>query len=267
MRYGARPWLLYAFAAAVYLFLYAPIIHVVVNSFNADQSLIGWGGFTLDWYRRIWAHPAVLEGTRNSLIIGLSVTALSVAIGTSAAVSSQRAPRWLRSLMDSLTYARIIMPELVLALALLIYMAAINIPRGFVGTILGHTVWASAYVTVIVQARLAGRDPATDEAARDLGATRWRTFWRVTLPEILPAVVAGGLLVFAFSFEDVVTSYFLAGDKNTLPIVILSLIRYEVNPGVNAIGAALIALTGVVLFPYLLINWRTLTAPAARRRA
>lgn len=266
MRLRQRPWPIYILATAVYVFLYTPIIHVVINSFNANSSLVGWGGFTLHWYSDIWAHAVVLDGTRNSVIISVLVTMFSVVLGTAGAVAVQRAPRWVRAAMNAITYARIIMPELVLAIALLIFLTAVHIPRGILGTVIGHVVWASAYVTVIVAARLTGRDPATDEAARDLGATRWRAFWRVTLPDLMPAIAASALLVFAFSFEDVVTSYFLSGDQNTLPMVILSLIRYEVNPGVNAIGAALIAVTALVLVPYILVTWQTLVGPGGPKR-
>jgi len=211
-------------------------VHVVLQSFNANRSMVGWGGFTTEWYTRIWSNETVLEGASNSLIIAVLVTFPGGCAG------DQHRRRQPEATGKGPFPARC--PDLCPhhhARAGAGHCAVDLYERDPHPTRDSrdgdcHTVWSSAYVTVIVNARLAGRDQSLDEAARDLGATRWRAFWRVTLPDLMPAVAASALLVFAYSFEDVVTSYFLSGDKNTLPTVILSLIRYEVNPGVNAIG-------------------------------
>jgi spermidine/putrescine transport system permease protein len=265
--FDRKPWGLYAFVALVYAFLFAPMILVVLNSFNANKSLVGWGGFTLHWYGKAWTNEFVIQGAKNSLFIAAVVTLLSAMLGTAAALALARSRRFTRALIDGTTYARIVIPELVLALSLLIFLTRINLPRGIASIIVGHVVFNSAYVTVIVSARLAARDPATDEAARDLGATPFRAFWRVTLPEIMPGVVTGSLLAFTFSLENVVTSFFLSGSSNTLPMVVLSLIRFNVTPTVNAIGAVLMLVTGLLMVAFLFVNWRWSAGVQRRARA
>jgi spermidine/putrescine transport system permease protein len=138
----------------------------------------------------------------------------------------------------------------------LIFMTKVGFPRGKLALIVGHSILDSAFVAVIVSARLANRDVFTDEAARDLGATPFRAFRRVVLPDILPAIVAGSLLAFTFSLDDVVTSFFLNGSVNTLPLVILSLIRFSVTPEVNAIGVMLMTVTTTLMVGFLLVNYR-----------
>jgi spermidine/putrescine transport system permease protein len=251
-----RPWLLYVTAFVAYVFLFAPIVLVILNSFNANSELTGWGGFTLHWYSQAWGNSIVVNGAENSLIIALIVTAASAVLGTVAALALSRSRRWTRALLSGVTYARIVIPELVIALALLIFFTRIGFPRGVASIILGHIVFDSAYVTIIVGARLATRDPATDEAARDLGATPWRAFRRVLLPDLMPAIIAGALLAFTFSMDDVVTSFFLSGSVNTLPLVILSLIRQQVTPAVNALGVTLMALSTTLMGFFLFLNYR-----------
>ena len=261
---GRRPWALYAYAALGYVYLLAPLVIVVVNSFNDNAFRTEWRGFTLRWYEEAWSSDLVLEATVNSLVIALVVALLSAVLGTSAALALERSRRWMRGFLQASTYARIVFPELVLAVALLIFLARSGIPRGYVGITLGHVVFSSAYVAVIVAARLAARDPATDEAARDLGATAFRALWRVTLPEIMPAIIAGSLLAFTFSLDNVVTSFFLQGSTPTLPLVIFGLIRFQVSPVVNALGTSLMAVTALTMVLYLGLSWRW-TLGAVRR--
>jgi spermidine/putrescine transport system permease protein len=261
---GRRPWLLYAYALLVYLFLFAPLLLVVLNSFNDNPFRTDWRGFTTRWYEEAWDSDLAREAARNSIVIASVVAVASSILGTAGALALRRARRWQRGFLQGTTYARIVIPELVLALALLIFLVRVGLPRGFVGILIGHTVFCSAYVTVIVSARLAARDPATEEAARDLGATGLRTLWRVTLPEIRPAIVAGGLLALTFSLDNVVSSFFLQGSTTTLPLVIFGLIRFEVSPVVNALGTSLMAATLILMVLFLLVSWRW-TLGAERR--
>jgi spermidine/putrescine transport system permease protein len=254
--YYRRPWALYAFVVAAYAFLFAPIVYVVANSFNADPSLVGWGGATFKWYHTAWNDSLVRDAAVNSVEIAIAVTLVSATLGTITALGVQRSSRWGRMVLNATTYTRIVIPELVLALALLIFMTKIGFPRGKLSLIVGHSILDSAYVAVIVSARLANRDIFTDEAARDLGATPFRAFRRVVLPDIMPAIVAGSLLAFTFSLDDVVTSFFLNGSVNTLPLVILSLIRFSVTPEVNAIGVMLMTVTTTLMVCFLVINHR-----------
>lgn len=263
--YERRPWGFYAVASLIYVFLFAPILLVIVNSFNKDVYSISWKGFTLHWYSEAWSNPTVIAAAKTSLIIAVSVTVIATVIGTAGALALERSGRLTRGLIQLTIYGRLVIPELVLAIALLILLTRLNVTRGTLTIIIGHVVFDTAYVTVIVAARLAARDPSTEEAARDLGATRFRAFRRVTLPEILPAVAAAALLAFTFSLDDVVTSYFLSGSTNTLPLVILSFIRFNASPVVNALGTSLLVVNSICLSAFLAVNWRR--AAMTRRRA
>jgi spermidine/putrescine transport system permease protein len=252
-----RPWGWYFFAAIAYGFLLAPLVVVVANSFNGNEFRTEWGGFTFEWYQEAWQNPTIVRAAEMSLVIAGVVTALSTIVGTATALALRRTTRrWIRAAVHGTVVARLVIPELLLALALLILLTRIGIARGALTIVVGHVVFNSAYVAVIVSARLAVREPFTDEAARDLGATAWRAFRRVMLPEIMPAVLAAALLSFTFSLDNIVLSFFLSGATNTLPLVILSLIRFEVSPVVNALGAALTILNLACMALFLIITWR-----------
>ncbi len=256
-----RPSPLYVYAGLLYLFIFAPIVVLIVNSINADRYGQSWGGFTVKWYVDAWTRSGVLEATKNSLLVAATSTAISLVLGTLAALVPAR--WWGSVVIGASTYARILIPELVLALSLLVFLSTIGLVRGFATIVIGHVQFSTAYVTIIVAARPARIVPATMEAARDLGATAWRAFWRVRLWEIMPAIVAAGLLIFIFSLDNVVTSYFLSGSTTTLPLFVFGLIRFEVSPVVNALGASMMALTSLFMVAFAIVNWRW----SASRRA
>lgn len=251
-----KPWILYLFAALIYAFMFAPIVFLTVNSFNADRYGQHWSGFTLEWYEKAWSGAGVIAAAKNSVIIASLSTVVSLLLGTLASISLMRAAWWTKALISGSTYARMLIPELVLALAMLAFFSAIGFVRGFATVIIGHILFSSAYVTIIVSARLGRLSPATQEAARDLGASAWSAFWRVRAWEIMPAIVGSGLLVFVFSMDDVITSYFLSGSVATLPLYVFGLIRFEVSPVVNALGTSMMVATTVFMMIYAVINWR-----------
>jgi ABC-type spermidine/putrescine transport system permease subunit II len=186
----------------------------------------------------------VRSGLKTTLIIAIASALVSLAVGVSGALWWRRAPRRARAIYDGLVYARIIVPEVVFATAVFFLFVRFHFKLGLTAMIIGHSVWNSAYATLIIQARLIGLDPAIEEAAADLGATPWRVFRRVTLVSLLPGIVAAGLLAFTFSFDDVVTSYFLQGKADSpLPIVLFGLIRFRLTPEVNAIGVLVMLFT------------------------
>jgi ABC-type spermidine/putrescine transport system permease subunit II len=228
----------------VLLFMWVPLIVVAVNSFNQQTIMAGWGGFTTHWYGLALHDQNVQTGLRTTLYIAIASSLLSLAIAVSGALWWRRASPKARAVYDGLIYARIILPEVVSATALFFLFLKIHYTLGLTAIVIGHTVWNSAYAAIIVQARMAGLDPALEEAAADLGATPWRTFRRVTLSALLPAIIAAGLLAFTFSFDDVVTSVFLQGASNTpLPVVILGMIRFRITPEINAIGLLVMLFT------------------------
>jgi len=251
-----KPWPLFLYAGLLYAFIFTPIVFLIVNSVNADRYGQTWGGFTTQWYVEAWSSRGVIEATLNSLAIAALTTGGSLVLGTMAAIALARRRWWVGLVIGASTYARILIPELVLALAVLVFMTTVGIARGYTTIVIGHTLFSSAYVTIIVAARLARVTPATMEAARDLGATPWRAFWRVRLWEIMPAIVASGLLVFIFSLDNVVTSFFLSGSTVTLPLYVFGLIRFEVSPMVNALGTSMLALTALLIMVFAVVNWR-----------
>ncbi len=259
----------------VLAFLWAPLLGTAINALNKDSLLSGWGGATLRWFGVAFRNGAARSGLRTTLGIALETSLLSIAVAVTGALWWRKASARARRVFDLLTYLRIILPEIVFAVALFLLFSRLRFPLGTVAVVIGHTVWNSAYATLILQARVIGLDPALEDAAADLGATPVRTFWRVTVPALLPAIVAAGLLTFTFSFDDVVTSFYLAGSQIApLPVVLLSMIRFRVSPQINAIGILVMAFTVTTMALVFLVVSRTgkrgrgpILAPAALESA
>jgi ABC-type spermidine/putrescine transport system permease subunit II len=232
------------YAILIFVCLYAPLVLVVANAFNKNTLLTGWGGFTNQWVVGALDSGRVRHDFLTSVVIGLASTGLALAVAIPAALWARRVSPRARRILDGTTYMRIVLPEVVSALALFIFFRRLNFPLGTVAIVIGHVVFNSAYATVIIQARLATLTGVFEDAARDLGARPWRVFFRVTFPFLLPAVIVAGLVAFAFSFDDVITSSFLAGTSvETLPMYIFGLARFNIGPEVNAIGAGLMFIT------------------------
>jgi len=232
------------FTALVFVFLYLPIVIVVINSFNADEALISWGGFTTRWYSQAFHDSRVRDDFVTSVEVALISTAISLVIAVSAGLWWRRASSRARKVLDATTYMRIVLPEVVMALALFLILTRYQVALGVPTIVAGHVVFNSAYATLIIQARLATMNEVLEEAASDLGASRWRVFRRVTLPQLMPAVMVAALLVLSFSFDDVVTALFLGGaNAETLPVLLLGLIRLHVTPEVNAIASGVTIIT------------------------
>lgn len=234
----------FALSALVILFLWLPLVAVIVGSFDANSLLTTFTGSTGRWYSRAVSDPNVRSGFETTLIIAVASALLSLAVALSGALWWRRAPRRARAAYDALVYARIVVPEVVFASALFFLFLKIHFTLGLPAIVVGHAVLNSAYSTLIIQARLIGLDPALEEAAADLGATPWRAFRRVTLITLMPAIIAAGLLAFTFSLDDVVTSFFLQGtSQSPLPIVLLGMIRFRITPEINAVGVFVMFLT------------------------
>lgn len=246
-----RRWLL-AHTALVYLFLWLPIGVLAVFSFNSGKQTAVWRGFTLDWYRRLLANDALLASVRNSLIAAALTTLIATVLGTLAALALRR-PSGLsggggRGSTLALLFLPMVMPEVVLGAALLTFFGTIGLRLSLTTVVLAHVVFSVSYVALVVRARLAGLDPALEEAARDLGAGPFETFRRVTLPLILPGIAASALLVFTLSIDDYVVTSFVAGvGSTTLPLHIYSMLRVGVTPEVNAVSTLLLAGTIVLI--------------------
>lgn len=248
---------------AVFLFLYIPLIFLVVFSFNSTQQDGVFTGFSLRWYAALLQDTRLVEGFLLSLQVALLSGTLSVVLGCFAAFVLVRYLRFSgRTLFYGLVNAPLVMPEVIIGLALLLLMVAVQRTlgwpdRGFITIVLGHTLLGMAYATVVIQSRLSEVDRALEEAAMDLGCRPVQVFFLVTLPNISPALVSAWLLTFTLSFDDVVISEFLSGPGvTTLPQVIFSYARRGVNPSVYAAATMLIAVASLGIMGYSVVMLR-----------
>jgi spermidine/putrescine transport system permease protein len=232
---------------SVYAFLYLPIAVLIVLSFNKAGLPTAWTGFSFGWYGALLANPKILAAALNSLIVALAATLISTAIGTLLALGVETArpsaPR------DALLFVPMIIPDIVLAIALLAFFTLSKVTLGLHSIIAAHVVFDVAFVCAVVRARLKSFDWSLVEVSRDLGAGVWDTFWKVTFPLIRPSVIAAALLAFTLSIDEFIIAYFTAGAgqaSTTLPMQIYAMIRFGVTPEINAM-AALVLLTSFVL--------------------
>jgi spermidine/putrescine transport system permease protein len=227
-----------------YVFLYLPILVVVIMSFNDSENLFVWRGFSLRWYPELFADEQIMQALANTLIVATGATAIATVLGTLLAYGIQHYTRG--GLIRAFAIAPAILPDLLLGIGLLTFFSLLSITLGLHSVILAHAVFATAFVTAIVLARMANLDPSLEEASRDLGAGPLRTFMRITLPQLAPGIVAGALLAFTLSIDEFVIAFFTtAPTQPTLPIVIYSMVRFGVTPEVNAL-ATLLLLVSVV---------------------
>jgi spermidine/putrescine transport system permease protein len=237
-----------AFAGFTYLFLYAPILVLVAFSFNKGRLTAAWEGFTLAWYAKLLDNVQVLTSLRNSLLVACVATVVCTLIGTSAALALHRHRFRAQGAVEALVTLPIVVPEIVMASSLVLLFAALGLRLGFTSVILAHIGFSVSYAVVVVRARLAGFDKSLEEAAMDLGAGPWRTFFKVTLPGIAPGVLAAALLVFALSIDDYVITSFVAGvGSTTLPVQIYSMVRSGITPEINAVSTMILLATSLLL--------------------
>jgi spermidine/putrescine transport system permease protein len=239
---SARPNLaLWVAALAVYAFLYVPLAVVALFSFNDSALNAGWVGFTADWYRKLFADADMLRAAANSLAIAVVSSVLSTILGAMAGIAMHR---WRMPWLPFLVLTPIAMPEILLGVSLLLFFRQVlDLTLGFFSILAAHVTFSTGFVALVVRVRVAGLDPALMEAARDLGATPWNAFRRVTLPLVAPALVAGLLMSFTLSIDDFVITFFVAGvGVKTLPLQIYSMIKVAVTPEVNAVSTLLMAL-------------------------
>jgi ABC-type spermidine/putrescine transport system permease subunit II len=253
-----------AIAGLVYLLLHLPVLVLVVFSFNASKYSVSWSGFTLDWYRRLAERTDLLRGLRASLIVGLVSTLIATIFGTLLALALGRRRFRGRRALEGLLYLPIVTPEIVAGISLLVLFVAAGIPLGF-GTIsIAHIAFNIGFVAVVVRARLEGMDQSLEEAALVLGADELTAFRTVTVPLLRPGILAGALLAFTMSFDDyVITSLVSGTGSSTLPIVVYSMVRRNIEPTVNAISTLILLVTSATIW---LATRRTRERPLATAR-
>ncbi len=261
------------------LFLYLPIAILVLYSFNNSRLNAVWRGFTLDWYRALFAAVGVRAGGANvlvwdalgnSLVVGAIATLVATVLGTAIGLAMERFRFRGRTLMEALLFLPIIIPDITMGISLLVFfslvfqllgqLTGLRLVLGLPTVIAGHVAFNISYVAVVVRARIAELDPSLEEAALDLGANEWRAFWRITLPLIAPGVLSGALLAFTLSLDDFVITFFTAGvGTTTLPVFVYGMIKTSVTPEINAISTLmLVASLGIVVTSLALQQHRSL---------
>jgi spermidine/putrescine transport system permease protein len=261
-------WGLYFNPVFSYFFLWAPIFILVLFSFNESRSVATFTGFTLQWYDNImnnvvgagenFSTDLMLASLGNSLRVGFAATMISTTLGTMVALALARGNFPGKRLLDGLLFLPIVIPEITQGISLAIFFNLVfdwfggltgqRFLPGLHTIIIGHVAFNISYVAVVVRARLADMNPRLEEAARDLGANEWKTFWRVTFPLILPGVIAGGLLAFTISLDDFVITFFTSGvGSTTLPVFVYGLLKLTVTPEINAISTIMLVFSTILI--------------------
>ncbi|MBE9120607.1 ABC transporter permease [Tychonema sp. LEGE 07199] len=259
VRATGKKWL-WVQAALAFAFLYLPILILIIYSFNASRFNAVWRGFTLDWYRSLFSNTGatiasssagILPALNNSLLIAAISTVVATIFGTMLALALERFHFPGRKAVEALLFLPIIMPEITIGISLLVFftlafrivenLTGIRLNLGLPTVIIGHVVFNISFVTITVRARLAELDPQLEQAAFDLGANEWRTFWRITFPLIWPAIFSAALLAFTLSLDDFVVTFFTTGvGSMTLPLFVYGMIKFSVTPAINAISTLML---------------------------
>ncbi|HVM69515.1 MAG TPA: ABC transporter permease [Gaiellaceae bacterium] len=257
-------------ALLVYAFLWAPIAVVVVYAFNGGRQVLVWEGFSTRWFGEALRDPTITEPLKNSLLIAAGNAVVASLLGTALALALPSMRKALRAPLDALVYMTLVTPEIVFGISALIFFVQLGNWLGL-GSILGvwtiliaHVVFNASVVALIVRARFVGMGRALEEASLDLGAGPVATFRQVTLPRLAPGILAGALLAFTFSFDDFITSFFVAGaGTTTLPLRIFSSLRFGVSPVINATAVLILLVTlAAVVVAYLVLRRSDAGRPA-----
>ena len=243
------------FSLIMFIFMYLPIVVLAFYSFNQSAYSSDWQGFTLDWYKKLFSDERILSALKNSLIVAFSSVSISAILGTLMAVGLARYRFPGKALYQGIAYLPLIIPDIAIAVATLVFLATFAISLN-ISTIIGaHVVFCLAYIALVVSSRFQNLDPHLEEAALDLGATPLQAFIQVLLPQLMPGIIAGCLLAFVLSLDDFLIASFTAGSgSNTLPIEIFSRIRTGVKPDINALSVILILFSAVIALAAELIR-------------
>lgn len=236
------------YLAALTILMYLPLVMVVIFSFNESRLSASFTRFSLKWYEILAQDRDLKEALMNSIVLGVLSCGISAVIGTLGAVGMARVNYRSKGMMEYLSTIPIMIPEIILGMVFLVFFSLLNLPLGMITLVIAHTTFCVPYIFMMVKARLVGIDKSLEEAARDLGAGPVRTFFDITMPLIMPAVLSGSLLAFAMSFDDVVISIFVNGPRlNTLPVKVYAQLKTGVTPEINALCTIILAVIILVL--------------------
>ncbi len=244
------------YVAVVTAILYIPIIVAVIFSFNDSRLYTTWGGFSLRWYETLFKDEDIFEALLNSLLVGFTSCILSAVIATAAALGFRKKQPF-SGIFKSTSMIPIMVPEIILGMAFLVFFHFLNLPFGFITLVIAHMTFCIPYIYLQVSTRVASLDIAPTEAARMLGAGPLRAFFTITLPDLLPSILSGMFIAFAMSFDDVIISMFVVGPKfNTLPIKIYTQVKTGITPEINALCTLMLLVTVICLGASKLLKGR-----------
>ncbi|MDO4746049.1 MAG: ABC transporter permease [Bacillota bacterium] len=238
------------YALIVFAFIYLPIVIMVIFSFNDQKNNYYWNGFTLEWYEYLFTQSDLLQYLINSLIVAIAATAISLVVGVLGAMGLMRFEFKLKRTINNSLYIPIVIPEVVLGISLLMLYETANFPLGMMSMILAHATFCIPFVVIIMRGRMSGMDMSVEEASQDLGANRITTFFRITLPMLIPGILSSAFMSFTLSIDDVIISNFVSGPySTTLPVKILSMVKVGLKPEVNALTSimVLVLILGIIL--------------------
>lgn len=245
------------YLTAVYLFLYTPILVLIIYSFNDSAYSLLWHGFTTHWYESLLQNKELQMVAMHSLLLGILAATAATSIGTLAAVCLYRYQFFGKKILHGLIFILMIAPDIVIGISLLILFSTLKISLGLLTLLLSHITFCIPFVTVLIYSRLIGQDKNLFEAARDLGATEKTIFTKILIPLLWPAILGSWLLSFTLSMDDVIISFFVTGPQfDVLPLKIFSMIRVGVKPEMNALCSVMFVLTLVIVFIYQLVVWK-----------
>lgn len=235
-------------SALVFLFLYGPIAFLVVYSFNSSRLNVLWESFTWRWYGELFNDTRLLRATQASLAIAGASTAIAVVLGTAGAWLLYRYRYRGARAIGTLANLPMVVPEVIMGISLLVFFRSVDLELGYTTVILAHATFCFPFVMAAIEARLVGLDPSLEEAALDLGATPWRAFWHVIVPYLMPAIVAGALMAFALSLDELIVTFFVkSAASTTLPVAIFGMAKVGLNPKINALSTLFIVVTVALL--------------------
>jgi ABC-type spermidine/putrescine transport system, permease component II len=254
-----QQWAFGIWTVAVFAFLYIPILLLIVFSFNDSRLGLAWEGFTTRWYEQLFRNKVLIGAFKNSMIIATVTTVLSTALGTIGAWLLYRYRFPFQRAIGLLIFVPMVIPEVLMGVSLMVLFSnLLNIPLGYATVIIGHTTFCFPFVLVGVQARLQGIDPFLEEAAMDLGATPIQAFWKVIVPYLMPAIIAGALMSFTLSFDEYIVTVFTSGaGSQTLPLQVYGMARKGLDPQLNALSALFVLGTIILVLFSELIKKRT----------
>jgi spermidine/putrescine transport system permease protein len=260
--------LLATWTGFVFAFFYLPIAIVILFSFNQSKLNIVWTGFTFEWYAALWRDSVLVRALQNSLIVATATTVISVLLGTVGGWLLYRYRYRASGLLETFVFLPMIVPEVILGVSLLILFVTIGLQLGYTTIIISHVTFCFPFVMAAVQARLAGLDPALEEAALDLGATPVQAFTKVLVPYLMPAIVTGALMSFTLSLDELIVTYFTASaGTRTLPLEIFGRVKKGLDPSLNAISTVFILFSVFAVFVIEALRRRNPGAPGAEHQS